>query len=91
MESHQGWPCARPEPAGNLHAATTAAPAGLRTRLVCSAWGAMRRSSPGWPAVLSTALEVVMTCVPLASDDSQPREWSAGNPAVIAVRGHDDP
>jgi hypothetical protein len=46
---------------------------------------AIRRSTPGWPAALSTALEVAMTCVPLTSDDSQPQEWSVGNPAVIAV------
>jgi hypothetical protein len=79
-----GWLWARSVPVRDLHAATIAAPAGLRTQLVCSAWGAIRRSTPGWPAALSTALEVAMTCVPLTSDDSQPQKWSAGNPAVIA-------
>jgi hypothetical protein len=69
----------------DLHAATIVAPAGLRTQLVCSAWRAIRRSSPGWPAVLSTSLEVAMTCVPLTSDDRRSRERSPYNLAIIAA------
>ena len=80
-----GWLWARPVLTEDLHAATIVAPAGLRTQLVCSAWRAVRRSSPAWPAVLSTSLEVAMTCVPLTSDDRRSREWSPYNLAVIAA------
>jgi len=69
----------------DLHAATIVVPAGLRTQVVCSAWRATPRSSPGWPAVLSTSWEVAMTCVPHTSDDRRPREWSPDNLAVIAA------